>query len=155
VQMGAVAVVLFSVLTYKRSEVWTSPLTLWGDAVAKSPNKYRPQFQLAFAQFERQQCASAERGFEKASHLQQPPPTELLVDWALALDCAGRQDPAIEKLQLALQHENTAHLHTQIARVEMRKQQWQAALAELAVAQQLDPNYDMTYLYRGNIYQIA
>jgi hypothetical protein len=154
VQIGAIALVVCSVLTYKRSEIWASPLTLWTDAVSKSPNKYRPQFQLGFAQFERAQCPAAVRSFEAASRLQAAD-NELLVDWALALDCAGRQAEAIDKLKQALQFGETAHIHTQIARVYMRQQQWQGALAELARAQQLDPNYDMTYLYRGNIYQIS
>ncbi len=35
-------------LTYQRSEVWSSPLTLWQDSVAKSPRKMRPRFHLAF-----------------------------------------------------------------------------------------------------------
>jgi hypothetical protein len=154
VQVGVVAFVACSVLTYLRAEVWASPLALWSDAVSKSPNKYRTQFQLGFAQFELAQCPAAVKTFETASHLKTVD-NELLTDWALALDCAGRQDEALEKLRQALQTQNTAHLHTQIARVYMRKQDWQQALAELAVAQGIDPNYDMTYLYRGNIYQIA
>jgi len=153
-QIGGAAVAICAVLTYQRSEVWASPLALWTDAASKSPNKYRTQFQLAFAQFENGQCPAATKTYEVASRLQ-PPDNELLVNWALALDCMGRQDEAIEKLQLALRFQNTAHVHTQIARVYMRKQDWQAALGELAIAEGLDPGYDMTYLYRGNIYQIA
>ena len=152
-QIGAAVVILCSVLTYKRAEVWASPVALWGDAVEKSPEKYRPRFQLAFAQFERQQCAPASQNYEAASKLQ-PPDNELLVDWALALDCTGRMDDALEKLRLAMAQKETAHLHTQIARELMRKQQWGDALAELSAAERLKPNYDMTYVYRGNIFQI-
>src|SRR5262249_17055839 len=80
---------------------------------------------------------------------------EVLVDWALALDCANRYDEAIIKLRQALLFGETAHLRTQIGRVYMRQQKWQEALDELAIAERLDPNYDMTYLYRGNIFQIG
>ncbi len=153
-KIGAAVVLLFSILTYQRAAVWAGPLTLWSDAVAKSPNKYRAQFQLAYAQFERQQCAAAAATYEKASHLQTPD-NELLTNWALALDCMGREDDAIAKLTQALQFGSTAHLHSEIARIHMRKKEWQQALAELATAQQLDPNYEMTYVYRASIYQMA
>ncbi len=42
-----VLILLLAVLTYQRSGVWGSPLALWQDTVAKSPNKVRPRFQLA------------------------------------------------------------------------------------------------------------
>ncbi|MBZ5601234.1 MAG: tetratricopeptide repeat protein [Acidobacteriia bacterium] len=153
VQIGAVAAVICSFLTYKRSEVWASPVTLWGDAVMKSPNKYRPNFQLAYALFERQQCAPAEKYYEIASHMKEAD-NELLADWALALDCVGREDDAIDKLKQALVYKDTAHLHSEIARVYMRKRQWEDALRELAIAEKRDPRYDMTYVYRGNIYHM-
>lgn len=154
VQIGAAAVCVGAVLTYMRSEVWASPIALWSDAAAKSPDKYRVRFQLAFAQFESGQCAAAAQSYEAASRLQ-PPDNEVLVNWALALDCAGRQDEAIDKLRQALRFGETAHIHSEIARVYMRKKDWQQALAELAIAERIDPKYEMTYLYRGNIYQIA
>jgi tetratricopeptide (TPR) repeat protein len=154
VSIGAAAVAICAVVTYMRSEVWASPLTLWTDAVSKSPGKYRPRFQLGYAQFERAQCPAAVQSYEAASHMKAVD-NELLVNWALALDCVGREPEAIEKLKQALLFHETAHVHTQIARVYMRQRNWQDALAELAVAERMDPSYDMTYLYRGNIYQIA
>jgi tetratricopeptide (TPR) repeat protein len=154
VQVGGVVVAIFAVLTYMRAEVWANPLALWGDAVSKSPNKYRPRFQLAYAQFERGQCPAAAQSYEAASHLKAVD-NEVLVDWALALDCMGRQPEAIDKLKQASLIRDTAHVHSEIARVYMRQRSWQDALTELAVAERMDPNYDMIYAYRGNIYQIA
>ncbi|MFC1509817.1 tetratricopeptide repeat protein [Candidatus Omnitrophota bacterium] len=50
------AVVLFtallitnSVVTYQRNKIWKNPITLWEDAVKKSPNKERTHYNLAFA----------------------------------------------------------------------------------------------------------
>ena len=50
------AIVFFSailisnfILTYKRNNVWKNPITLWEDAVKKSPNKERTHYNLAFA----------------------------------------------------------------------------------------------------------
>src|SRR5262249_10222750 len=44
----AVAVALIT-LTFARNEVWGSPLTLWRDAVAQSPDKARPHANLGDA----------------------------------------------------------------------------------------------------------
>jgi len=77
--------------------VWASPLTLWEDSVAKSPGKYRPRFQLAYAQFELGHCADSAQSYEKASQLG-PVDDQLLIDWALALDCANRPDEAVRQV---------------------------------------------------------
>ena len=39
--LGAAAVVLLATLTFRRNEVWRTPLSLWLDALAKSPGKAR------------------------------------------------------------------------------------------------------------------
>ena len=147
---GAAAIALCCLLTYKRAEVWSTPLALWSDAVEKSPAKYRPRFQLAYAQFEVQDCADSAKSYATASHLG-PVQPDLLVDWALALDCAGQWQQALAKLQQALTSLNTAAVHTQIAKVYAEHQHLPEALDELNQAQRLDPGFDVTYYYRGNI----
>src|SRR4029077_17808038 len=97
---GAAVVVACAALTYQRNQVWASPLTLWEDAVAKSPRKIRPRSQLAYAYYEQRQCQQAAQQYEVASGLA-PSSAELLVNWGLALNCAGRYQEAIYKLQQA------------------------------------------------------
>lgn len=152
--IGAVVLAVCCVLTYQRNAVWATPLTLWTDSVAKSPNKYRPRFQLAYAEYQDGQCEAASQNFEAASH-DTTADNVLLTDWALALDCAGRWQEAIEKLNAAVAFSNDAHVHTQLAMVYAKHNQMPAALAELDKAQKLDPSYDMIYVYRGNIDLIA
>lgn len=151
---GSAAIAICCVFTFKRAEAWSTPLALWQDSVEKSPEKYRPRFQLAYAQFEQQRCAESAKSYETASHLAQIQP-DLLVDWGLSLDCAGQWQEAIEKMDRALEFRNTAHIHTQIAAVYAKHQHVPEALQQLSEAQKLDPNFDVTYLYRGNIYQMA
>ena len=151
---SAAAAALCSVLTYKRAEVWSSPLALWQDSAAKSPEKYRPQFQLAYAQYELQRCADSAKNYELASHMG-PIQQDLLVNWGLSLDCAGQWQEAIGKLDQAKQFKDTAHVHSQIAAVYAKHQHVQEALQQLAIAEKLDPSFDVTYFYRGNIYQMA
>lgn len=52
-------IVVYSIMTYLRNEVWQNEITLWEDVVKKSPNKARPHNNLALAYL-------AEANFEKA-----------------------------------------------------------------------------------------
>ena len=155
---GAAALTVCAMLTYQRNQVWASSLTLWQDSVAKSPNKYRPRFQLAFAQYQSNQCPVAVESYEKASHLG-PVDYLLLIDWAEALDCAGRANEAIDKLRQAALFNNSAeigaHIHQELGKVYAEHGRMQEALNALAEAEKIDPGYDMTYVTRGQAYEAA
>jgi tetratricopeptide (TPR) repeat protein len=151
---GAAVVAVCAILTYQRSAVWATPVTLWQDAAAKSPRKYRPRFQLASAFYESGNCQQAAATFEAASHLQQPA-YDLFVDWGLALDCAGKPQDAVVKMQQASMMERSAHIQSQIGMLYAKQRKWQEALAALAQAEKIDPSFEMTYVYRGNIFEVA
>jgi tetratricopeptide (TPR) repeat protein len=154
VGVGAAIIVVCAFLTYQRNQVWASPLALWQDAVEKSPIKYRPRFQLAYQlHYEANRCPDAVKSYELASKLG-PIDHELLVDWGLALDCAGQQAEAVVKLRQAAMLDNTAHVHTQIAMVFAKQQKYPDALDELTQAEKVDANYDVIYLYRGQIFEL-
>lgn len=149
---GAVVLGLASLVTYQRNEVWTSPITLWEDAVDKAPDKVRPRFQLAYAHYEIGQCPEAVTQYGAAAELE-PPNQELLIDWALALDCAGDSAEALRRLGEAAELDNTAHVRSLMGMVYGKLGQRDAALRVLAEAEQIDPNFDTTYVYRGNVYE--
>ncbi len=151
--VGAALLAICAVLTYQRNRVWSSSLSLWQDSVDKSPNKYRPRFQLAYAQYELRHCSDSVANYEAAARIG-PIQDDLLVDWALALGCAGRWGDAIGRFQQAARMNNTAHVHTQIAVAYVNLKQLDLALNELKIAEQLDAGYDMTYVYRGKIYEL-
>jgi len=151
---GIAILAICSVLTYQRSQVWASPIDLWKDAATKSPKKWRPRFQLAYAYYDAGDFARASDAYEAASHLE-PPGFNLLVDWALALDGQGRPQDALIKLQQASMLERSAHAQALIGMVYAKQSKWQEALAALEQAEKIDPRFDITYLYRGNIYEAA
>ena len=151
---GVAILTVCSVLTYQRSQVWASPIDLWKDAAAKSPKKWRPRFQLAYAYYDAGDFSRASDAYEAASHLE-PPGFNLLVDWALALDGQGRPQDALMKLQQASLLERSAHVQALIGMVYAKQSKWQEALAALEQAEKIDPRFDVTYLYRGNIYEAA
>jgi protein O-mannosyl-transferase len=138
--VGAGVLAVCSVLTYQRSAVWANPVALWQDAANKSPRKWRPHFQLASALYESGNCAEAAKAFDAASRLAAPA-YDLLLDWGLALDCAGNWQEALVKLQQSSTLQPSAHV------------QWADALSALSQAEQIDPTFEMTYLYRGKIFE--
>jgi Flp pilus assembly protein TadD len=152
--IGAAVCLLLAVLTYQRNEMWGNPIALWADAAAKSPHKLRPRFQLAYENYKTGRCPEAAANYEAASKLE-PPQFDLLMDWALALDCAGRNSEAVTVLRRAALLENGAYVHAVLGKVYAQIGQRDEAVKELALAEQYDPRFDITYLYRGIIEENA
>jgi protein O-mannosyl-transferase len=142
-----------SALTYQRNQLWSNTIALWQDSVANSPNKVRPHFQLAFAHYLAGHCNDAVDEFGKTAQLGQPD-YGMLVDWALAYDCAGDPNMAIAKLNGAAALERTAHVYSQIGMEYAKQAKYPEALEALNTAVSIDPNFDPTYVYRGNIYNV-
>ena len=138
-------------ITYQRNEVWGSALSLWSDAAAKSPNKARPHFQLAYAHYEKGQCVQASRSYARAAELQ-PPDDQLYVDWALALDCAGQSALALSRLEDANKMKPTAHNYALMGMIRGKTRQYDEGLAALVEAEKLDPRFAMLFAYRANIH---
>jgi hypothetical protein len=150
----AAAVLASTVLTYQRSDVWSTPLTLWQDSVAKSPLKMRPRFQLAFAQYQMGDCAVAAGNFEGASHLEAPD-YRLLVDWANALDCAGREDDAATAYNRAVQlKRGSAEAYVGLGAIYGKQRKVSEALDVLAQAEGIDPGIAQIYVNRGGVYEL-
>jgi len=151
---GAMAVVLFAAAagTYARAAVWSSPVALWEDTVSKYPESWRANFQLAYAYYDDQRCSEAAARYETASHLDEPD-ARLLVDWALALDCAGRLEEAVEKLGQAAELERTSNTYAQMGMMLARLGRYDEALDALAEAEEINSSYMIIYEYRGNIYR--
>jgi protein O-mannosyl-transferase len=148
----APALLVLFLLTYQRSALWGSSLALWQDTAEKSPHKVRPRFQVAFAYYEQQNCPLAVENFEKAASLA-PPDYSLLVDWGYALDCEGKPREAIEKLREATQKEFDPQAWALLGMVYGKQRQVTEALDSLQRAQNMNPNFVMTYSIRGNVYE--
>jgi tetratricopeptide (TPR) repeat protein len=149
---ATVVLAVLSYTTWQRNHVWASDIALWADSVEGSPAKYRPQFQLAFAHYQAGHCAEATVQFEKAKTLWAKPDAGLLVDWALALDCAGNLPSALEKMREAAKLGNNAHVQAMIGLLLAKSNRFDEALAALDEAQKMDAGFASTYLYRGGIY---
>jgi hypothetical protein len=155
VLIGSLCLILAAegAMTYQRNLLWGSAIDIWKDTVSKSPRKLRPRFQLAFAYFQAASCANSVDEFQKAAELE-PPKSDLLLDWALAYDCAGNSQLAIAKLQQAAVQQPSAHVYSQIGMEYGKMGKYPEAMDALSVAQRLDPGFAMTYYYLGNIHAI-
>ncbi|MEX2260752.1 MAG: tetratricopeptide repeat protein [Bryobacteraceae bacterium] len=140
--------------TYSRNFVWADRTALWEDTVAKTPTKARAQFQLGFAYFEAGRCQDAVRHFEIAAGLQ-PPDARLLVDWALAYDCLDQPDLALAKLNEAAKLERAVWVYANLGMIHAKQNQRDEAFAALKTAVEIDPNFDMTYVYLGHLHFMA
>lgn len=152
---GAMAAVLaiFGYATWQRNHLWADPIALWQDAVDKAPRNDRAHFQLAFAHYQANNCSTAASHYETASKLA-PVEPRLLVDWALALDCAGRPEDALAKLNDAAKVQPDAHVWSLIGMVHGKQGHREQAMEAVNRAIRLDPSYEMSYVYRGNLYNL-
>ena len=141
-----------SYVTWQRAHVWSSGLALWQDSVAKSPAKYRPRFQYAYALYTDQRCTEAAEQYAQAAKLDRRPGERLIVDWALALDCAGRTAEALEKLQAATKTHPTGVVFMNLGMIYGKTGRAEEALAALAEAEKRNPRFAQIYAFRGNVF---
>jgi tetratricopeptide (TPR) repeat protein len=144
--------IVLAALTYQRSAVWGSDFALWTDTVTKSPNKLRPRFQLAQVYYDGKRFPEAIQNYEIAARLG-PPDYRLLVNYGLALDRDGRYEEALAKLKQATTLELDPEAWTLIAQVYGQQHRTDEAFEALKRAETIDPNFEMTYAIRGNVYE--
>lgn len=150
----AAVLVLVAGLCYQRNRVWESGIALWEDAVAQSPGKARAHFQLAFAYYQQGRCDAAVKHYQTVAQLSRPD-SRLLIDWAMAYDCRGLWQEAIEKLRQAAALTRGARVYSLMGMVFAKQGKRAEALETLEMASKLDPAFELTYIYRGNLFASA
>lgn len=147
----AVAVILLSVLTLQRNAVYASSIAMWQDSVKNNPHNTRAWFQLGYAHYTAGQCAEASAAYERIPPLKEPD-YELLVDWALALECANQPALAVQKVERAIALRPTAHAYSVLGMIRAKQGQTDLALDALNEALRRNPRFEMAHVYRGNVY---
>ncbi len=137
----AAVLVIAAAATHNRNYVW-------------SPNKARDQFQLAQAYFESNDCAKALPHYARSAELD-PRDDRLFTDWGLAYDCLNQTDQAVAKIRHALALRPSAHGYSQLGMIFGKNGKYAEALDALGTAAKIDPNFDMTYVYRGDVHLSA
>jgi tetratricopeptide (TPR) repeat protein len=147
----AVVLLAAAFATHAHAAIWSDPIALWQDTVRKSPGKRRVHFQLASAYYDAGRCDLALPEYKRTAEIE-PPNYDLLVDWALAYYACNDPDDAIAKLREAAAKDATAHVYSQIGMIYAKRQRWSEAREALDRAQKIDPNFMMTYYYRGGVH---
>lgn len=148
---SAAVLLLLAGLTARRAELYTSAIAMWEDSTRTNPRNSRAWGQLAFAYYEQGRCADALRAYEKAAETGRAD-FRLLVNWANALDCAGRLDEAVAKLQAAQQDSRHWLAWTILGRVYAKKGELGKALETLNEALRMNPSDANALTYRGNVH---
>jgi protein O-mannosyl-transferase len=150
--LGAV-LALLGLATYERSKDWADPVRLWNSAIAATPAKPRPYGNLASHYLVRRNCAQAEEVSNRASAiLGKATDAHLMTTWGLALDCLGKKPEAIEKLKAAAAMQPGAQVYGALGRIHLELGRLLEAEGFLARAEQADPGWEMTYVYRGRVH---
>jgi len=130
----AILVVVFSIWTFQRNEVWGTEESLWRDAALKSPNKPRPQINLGLALADQGKRDEALEHFERAVKL------EPRFAWAqnslgAALAARGELDRAAFHLAEAVRlHPRFARAHNNLGSVLVRQGKPREAIVHFRAA---------------------
>lgn len=149
--VAAVGLLALSGLTWQRNQAWGAETALWRSAAEASPNKVRPHFQLGYALYKAGECDEALTHFGRAATLA-PANYQLNLDWALAADCAGKANLALDRIDKAIGQEKSGQALSTKAMILAKQNRFAEALQVLDEAQKVDPAFAMTYYYRGNVY---
>jgi protein O-mannosyl-transferase len=143
--------VIAGALASSRSALWASNRDLWEDSVAKSPGKYRPNFQLAFQDLSDGKCTASLDRFTRIAQMQEPD-ARLLMDWGLAYDCVGQLETAVARFREAAHLLPSAQVYSLIGLTLSKQGKAEEAFAALDTALRLDPKYALAYVYLGAIH---
>ena len=132
----------FSLLTIKRNFVWKDRISLWEDAVKKSPSKARTHAALGLAyNEERGLIDEAIRQYRIALGIK-PLYFDALNNLGIALDMKGDMEGALQKYEFALlMKPNSPELHNNIAIIHAKKGDINKAIEGFKKTLELAPNY--------------
>jgi protein O-mannosyl-transferase len=127
--------------TALRNNVWADDLSLWTDAVRKSPNKSRPHTNLGFALMSRGRVDLAIDYYHAALRAD-PNNAEAHNNLGVAYSKTGKDDQAISHLRIviALQPDHVK-AHTNLGAALMTRGEVDPAIQHYLMALKIDPNY--------------
>ena len=132
-------VLLLSFWTFERNKVWRDTITLWGDCVAKSPNKARPHNNLGVALKKQMHLDEAIEHFKKTVELD-PQFAEAYNNLGNTYSLRGNYEEAIKHYRMALKIvPNNLDLHISIGMALAKNRQFMEALLHYGQALSIQP----------------
>jgi tetratricopeptide (TPR) repeat protein len=135
-------IIMFSVLTYSRNNIWSSEIALWQDNVEKSPQKDRPHNNLGLALNDRGRSEEAIEHYLQALRIN-PESAEVHNNLGLALNDQGRTKEAIAHYLQALRiNPESAEVHNNLGIVLYKQGRSEEAIEHYLQALRIKPDYD-------------
>jgi len=147
----AAILLVFGIATWNRNQVWTGPLPFWADVVEKSPEQDRARLGLGIQYYRAHRCNDSVRQFELLAGHTLEDRAGYLSDYALALDCAGREKDAIKTGAEAMELRPDAASFAYQALLLAKSGDVPGAMALLDRAERANGNYIPTFIERGDI----
>jgi tetratricopeptide (TPR) repeat protein len=145
-------IILFSVITIQRNQIWASEVTLWNDTLKKSPNKIRPIINLAHAYTTFGSFDLAIQYYEKAMKINSKIFSTNYNLGNLYLE-RGREEEAIGLLETAaLIRPNNPEVNILLGEVYLKRKTIDRAEFYFKKAVELNPKYALAMKNLGIIY---
>lgn len=149
----AVIIGCYSVLTYNRNKVWKTELSLWTDAVSKSPKKARPFINRGYAYANLNEWNKAIADFSQANSINPKFHAAAYYNLGIAYGILGDNNKAFENYNAAMEV-NPLYDGPYFGRgfINHRTGKYENAIDDYTKTIQLNPNYRNVYLNRGLSY---
>lgn len=148
----AVLVVVLSIFTVARNHTWSSGVRLWEDAVAKSPGKARPHYNLAVEYETAGRPQDAAREYAIALKIK-PGFFEARNNLGLLYAKAGRLDDASREFFAIIQNDpKNIKAHQNLGNAYLLQHRNEEAMREFQSVLMLDSNNADTHLKLGIVY---
>ena len=139
-----------SVWTYQRNRVWENKVTLWSDVVKKSPNKARPNFNLAAAFSEQKRDKEAIPLYHRALEIN-PNLAEPNINLGEALERQDKIGEAAEHYRAALQIDpDLPEAHNNMGAILAKQGRGEEAISFYQNALKLRPHYASAHFGLAN-----
>jgi protein O-mannosyl-transferase len=149
----AACVVILSLATYQRNEIWKDAASLWSDVLIKSPNKARPHLSRGTAYDDAGQWEDAAREYHAALRLQ-PDFAQAYNNLGMIYLKQGKNPEARSEFEQAIRiRPSLASAHNNLGLVLVREGELPNALAAFEKTIQLNRNFAEGYYNLGNVYR--
>ena len=149
----ALLIVINAVLAYQRNEVWKDDISLWSDAISKSPNKERPYLNRGYAYGNRKQWDSAIADFTKVNEIRPKYHAAAYYNLGIAYWTIGQKEKSMENYSLAIAT-NLQYAEAYYGRgvCYYYLNEPEKAMADYTAALKINPNLESVYYNRGITY---
>ncbi len=146
------ALVVFSVISFRRMSVWKDSITLWTDVLEKYPKAEAPLSDRSFAYLDANDLQAALDDSRRLTELNPNSPAHFN-QYGYVLNLNGRYDEAISELTKGIGIDPAYYrLYVNRGVSYSHKQMYNEAVKDYSKAIGLNPGDAMTYLNRGGIY---